>query len=138
MNDQGPRSSDWQCALSGFVCAALIAAPIALLWMLLDDAGAAQGRGPETGSAALLAPVVAFVYLIGAGFIASLSGMLAALASWIAVRYRRVMLGYLVVGIGSILACMFRSELSLQIALQAGTLLTLPAGFAVWREMARR
>ncbi len=117
--------------------ATLYAAPMALLFVFLDDHGAAQGRGPESGSAALLGPVVVLILVVSAALVAALAGALGGLAGWLAQVSGRPLLGYGLAIVGGLLAHEMRDQSGLRPWFEVILILILPAMMAVWHGRVR-
>lgn len=117
--------------------ATLYAAPMALLFVFLDDHGAAQGRGPESGSAALLGPVVVLILVVSAALVAALAGALGGLAGWFAQVSGRPLLGYGLAILGGVLVHQMRDQPGLRPWFEVILILVLPAMLAVWHGRVR-
>jgi len=131
--DRDPSQTPAAAFPAGFVRSALYAAPMALLFVVLEDHGPAQGRGAETGAAGLLGPVVAMVLLMSAALVAALAGILGGLASWMSRVSGEPLFGYGVAVIGGLLAHHLRGLPGARPWFEVILILMLPAALTVWQ-----
>jgi hypothetical protein len=115
-----------------FLTAALIALPIAFVLMFVVDSGSPQGRGPETGAADLLRPLLAIGFLLIGATFAVVIGALTAAIVWLALKFERAWLGFVLTLLVASGLALMDEDRSWSRLLQIVFLWCIPATVSVW------
>ncbi len=115
-----------------FLTAALISLPIAFVLMFVFDSGSPQGRGPETGAADLLRPLLAIGFMLISATFAAVIGALTAAIVWLALKFERAWLGFVLTLLVAAGLALIGEDHSWSRWLQIVFLWWMPATISVW------